>query len=275
MKSKSLKALALGAVGAMSILPMAAPAGSQANSLTLTHSPTEGPVGTVITYSGSGCSGTRTPPEGQEDGRVILLYRNFANSPQENFTADAEGNFSGSLVVPDDADFFDPSNPPPADRTYPVAVQCWVTEDEEDTVESEAGGFTITEAPATTTTVQPATTTTTAAARGTTTSTATVSPSSVRPGQQVVVTGGGFAPNTSLVVDLFSSPVRLGTTTSDAAGNYSVRVTIPADAAPGPHEIVVSGRGANGQPHKSVGNVTVLRAAGAAVPVRAKPTFTG
>jgi hypothetical protein len=66
-------------------------------------------------------------------------------------------------------------------------------------------------------------------------------------GQSITITGDGFAPNTALVVELHSTAVVLAHTTTDGAGHYSVVVTIPLDAAPGAHEIVVSGLDVDGE----------------------------
>ncbi len=68
-----------------------------------------------------------------------------------------------------------------------------------------------------------------------------VSPSSLNAGDQAEITGCGFGGNQSLSVEFHSDPVFLGTTLSDAAGNYSMAITIPADAPPGNHTVVVIG----------------------------------
>lgn len=231
---------------------------SQSGPPTISISPTSGPIGTQITATIANCT---VPTTGGGEARLDFAF---------------EG------LTPANTEFFAPAE----DGTATVTIEAMEKGEQSEGLTaaevnvSQCGNegfasapFTVTRA--TTTTTQATTTTTTVAPGGSTTSAATVSPSSALPGQQVVVAGGGFAPDTGLTVDFFSSPVRLGTGKSDAAGNYRIHVTIPADAAAGPHEIVVSGEGANGQPHRSVGHLTVLRVAGAAVPVRATPTFTG
>ena len=85
-----------------------------------------------------------------------------------------------------------------------------------------------------------------------------MSDATVEPGQQVNVVGGGFAPDRDLRADLFSDPVFLGSTRSDAAGRFAITVTIPANVSPGPHRIVVSGPGRQGGTHRSVATVTVV-----------------
>jgi hypothetical protein len=83
-------------------------------------------------------------------------------------------------------------------------------------------------------------------------------------GQSVTVAGHGFGPNQVLPVEFHSRPLSLGPTTSDASGAYRATVTIPADAEPGPHRIVVSGLSSAGSPMNSVTAVQVR--AGAAIP---------
>lgn len=90
-------------------------------------------------------------------------------------------------------------------------------------------------------------------------------------GQSITITGDGFAPNTALVVELHSTAVVLAHTTTDGAGHYSVVVTIPLDAAPGAHEIVVSGLDVDGEVRTSSIAITVE----AAPVVIIQPTFAG
>ena len=92
-------------------------------------------------------------------------------------------------------------------------------------------------------------------------------------GGAVTVSGGGFAPATQLTIELHSTPVVLGTTTTDAYGNYSATVTIPADTAPGAHSIVVSGLDPDGAPRSVSVAITVNGTVVAAVVV--SPRFTG
>ena len=110
-------------------------------------------------------------------------------------------------------------------------------------------------------TVAPTTTPTTVPP-GPVTSTATVTPSSVEAGGSVTITGSGFAPSSSLTIQLTSTspPAALGSTQSDASGGYTATVTIPAGTSAASHLIAVSGPGAQGSRHESVGNVTVALA---------------
>jgi hypothetical protein len=63
--------------------------------------------------------------------------------------------------------------------------------------------------------------------------------------------------------------VALGSTSSDGAGTYSVRVTIPAATAPGVHDIVVAGGGAQAST-----KITVV-AKGAGTPTQGLLARTG
>ena len=62
-------------------------------------------------------------------------------------------------------------------------------------------------------------------------------------GGQLTLSGQGFPPETVLTATLFSTPVVLGSVTSDAQGSFQMTVTIPLSTPPGQHEIVVSGGG--------------------------------
>lgn len=62
---------------------------------------------------------------------------------------------------------------------------------------------------------------------------ATVSDSTPAPGEGVTVTGSGFAPNSSVTVEIHSTVVTLATVTADANGTASAAVTIPTGLAPG------------------------------------------
>jgi hypothetical protein len=79
----------------------------------------------------------------------------------------------------------------------------------------------------------------------------------VAAGGTVTVSGGGFAPNQTLTAQLNSTPVALGTTTSDAAGNFSFIATIPRSTTSGAHTIIVDGLGANGSTRRVSGALTV------------------
>jgi alpha-L-fucosidase len=64
----------------------------------------------------------------------------------------------------------------------------------------------------------------------------------------VTVHGDGFMPSSDVDVALHSTPVHLGTFTTDATGAFTATVTIPVDATPGTHTIVLTGTARNGEP---------------------------
>lgn len=66
---------------------------------------------------------------------------------------------------------------------------------------------------------------------------------SVAAGATVEVSGSGFAAGAELRVELHSTPVELGTATTDGAGAFRASMTIPADTEPGAHTLVVIGDG--------------------------------
>lgn len=254
--------------------------GQVSRSATLTISPTSGPVGTTISFSGQAAV---CDDEAAEDAEVFFLFGNFAGNSQVNprvkvETDDATGAFSGTIVAP---------NPVKGDRVFNPAivdVRCLGPDGEHDSgaISSNAPEFTFTDLAApTTSTIAPATVTTTTAAAApaapaTGTAGAAVQPqatqspgqassSTLAPGDQLVITGGGFAPGADLTATFFSDPVVVGTTRADANGQFSIRVTIPAGASPGVHRIVVSGRGPQGGPHECVVTVTVAVRTGQAL----------
>jgi hypothetical protein len=105
-------------------------------------------------------------------------------------------------------------------------------------------------------------------------------------GGPITVSGDGFMPSTELTIELHSTPVVLGTTTTDALGNYTTTATIPAGTVPGVHQLVVTGLGPDGQPRTVSTEITVLAKDAAPnvlaedevavpVPVSAAPRFTG
>jgi alpha-L-fucosidase len=67
-------------------------------------------------------------------------------------------------------------------------------------------------------------------------------------GGTVTVHGDGFMPGTDVDVTLHSTPVQLGTFTTDATGSFTADVTIPTGTTPGAHTIVLTGTAPNGQP---------------------------
>lgn len=69
----------------------------------------------------------------------------------------------------------------------------------------------------------------------------TSSAASVFPGGQLMIQGGGFAPNEDVEIWLHSTPVLLSTIPANALGAISTTITIPTTATPGAHSIVATG----------------------------------
>lgn len=63
--------------------------------------------------------------------------------------------------------------------------------------------------------------------------------SSVAAGGDVTISGAGFSATAALRIELRSTPVQLGSVTTDADGGFQLRVTVPAGTMPGAHSLVV------------------------------------
>nr|WP_269204660.1 fibronectin type III domain-containing protein [Motilibacter deserti] len=61
------------------------------------------------------------------------------------------------------------------------------------------------------------------------------------PGQQITVLGTGFAPYSTARVTVYSDPIDLGSTTTDAHGNFALPVTVPASLPAGGHTFIAAG----------------------------------
>ncbi|WP_165400402.1 virginiamycin B lyase family protein [Motilibacter rhizosphaerae] len=61
------------------------------------------------------------------------------------------------------------------------------------------------------------------------------------PSQQITVIGTGFAPYSTAKVVVYSTPIDLGTVTTDANGKFSVPVTVPASLEAGHHTFLATG----------------------------------
>ena len=68
----------------------------------------------------------------------------------------------------------------------------------------------------------------------------TVDPSSVEAGKTVTVKGTGFAPESTVTITLHSEPVEVGTATTDASGDFTATVTVPATTEAGDHTVVAT-----------------------------------
>jgi len=81
--------------------------------------------------------------------------------------------------------------------------------------------------------------------------------SKVTAGQKLTLQGAGFAPNSTVQLTVFSTPVSLGTTVADGTGAFSAEVTIPAGLTNGTHHLVASGVDASGAVRNLVTEVTL------------------
>jgi titin len=87
--------------------------------------------------------------------------------------------------------------------------------------------------------------------------TGTVTDVTPAPGQTVTLKFTGFKPGSTVVINIFSDPVLLGTFTADANGTVEVPVLIPAGMEVGSHTIVATGVDAQGNPASMSIPVTV------------------
>ncbi|MBW3557405.1 MAG: hypothetical protein KY454_10780 [Actinobacteria bacterium] len=78
----------------------------------------------------------------------------------------------------------------------------------------------------------------------------------VRPGEPVTVTGGGFAPTSSVTVSF--DTIVLGTTVTRDNGTFTTTVTIPANASPGSHTLTAVGTAPNGATRRLTATIEVL-----------------
>jgi len=129
------------------------------------------------------------------------------------------------------------------------------------------GATTTTEAPTTTTTLVPSTTTTIGGEGSTTTTLAPphVSSTSVGPGGSIVLTDGGWQPDSTVDLSLHSTPVSLGTATTGDDGSFSKTITIPANTTAGAHTIEITGTDANQQTATHSVEINVVTSTGSTV----------
>ncbi len=85
--------------------------------------------------------------------------------------------------------------------------------------------------------------------------TAVLSDSVVAQGEEVVFSGGGFAPDSEVTIVLGGEV--LGTVDADAQGNFVAFVTIPCDFPTGPTTIAGRGQNATGGTRTVTANLTV------------------
>jgi hypothetical protein len=102
---------------------------------------------------------------------------------------------------------------------------------------------------------------------------ATVTPTSLLPGETLTISGVGFLASTPLGIGLFNPPVVLGTVASNGLGNYTATVTLPLNTPPGQNEITVFGEGSNNTCNQSLGLFTVRALPVPVPPVTSAPVF--
>lgn len=73
-----------------------------------------------------------------------------------------------------------------------------------------------------------------------------VSATALCPGDSVTVSGEGFAPDSSLVVELVSNETTLGSPTADGGGAFTFETTIPETQEPGGYTVRVTGTAHDG-----------------------------
>lgn len=69
---------------------------------------------------------------------------------------------------------------------------------------------------------------------------------SLHRGDELTVTGSGFAPHATVIISIHSDPVKVGEAVTDAAGRFTATVAVPLNVAPGSHHFVATGPAAGG-----------------------------
>jgi len=82
-------------------------------------------------------------------------------------------------------------------------------------------------------------------------------PGTTNPGQQLNVTGTGFAPGATVNFGIYSTPLLLATATADASGTATATIVIPADFT-GDHTVVAAGTTPSGAPAFLAAKTTVV-----------------
>jgi hypothetical protein len=152
----------------------------------------------------SGASGTSVTVSGTGFGAsktiTIKYYNELVTTTPASITTDANGSFTASFMVPAGLA-----------GTYAVQVS--------DGINTASANFV-------STTDATISQTTSAAAPG-------------YVGMELTITGKGFKPNAPVTVTYTTNPVTLATVTTDASGNFSVKITIPPSTG-GSHTITVT-----------------------------------
>jgi hypothetical protein len=101
--------------------------------------------------------------------------------------------------------------------------------------------------------------------------TISIGSTTLSPGESTTLSGTGADAGAVITASFFSQPAGLGSTTADAAGAWSMGITIPSNATPGAHTITATGAG-----YSASITVTIVGAAApAAQPVSGAIAFTG
>ncbi len=83
------------------------------------------------------------------------------------------------------------------------------------------------------------------------------STSAASPGEEITISGSGFAPNSEITITFESVPVVLAVVRADAAGQFTARVRVPVDATPGMHTLRATGVDPQGRPRVVTATVNV------------------
>ncbi len=86
---------------------------------------------------------------------------------------------------------------------------------------------------------------------------AKVKPATVRPGQTITASGGGYAPHSPVQALLLPQGVPLGAATADASGCVAVRLSVALGVEPGTHELHLVGENEAGGTHRNVAALTI------------------
>jgi hypothetical protein len=98
------------------------------------------------------------------------------------------------------------------------------------------------------------------------------------PGDQLTISGSGFAAGSPIQIGIYSTPIALGTATADATGNFTAMIVLPAGLV-GNHTIVATGITPTGSPLFVTSKITITAVAIPAAVQAADPApglaFTG
>ena len=240
----------------------------------ITVTPTSGAVGDTVTVSGTGFAGSVTIYFDDVSIGTTIPTDSNGSFPNNTFAIpstsrgshtikaqDASGNYytvtftvahkmtitptsgaSGTSVTVSGTGFG-------ASKTITIKYNNSVVTTTPATITTSATGsftatFTVPAGLAGTYAVQVSDDTSTASANFTSTTDATISQttSAAAPGyvgMELTITGNGFKPNAAVTVTYTTAPVTLATVTTDASGNFSVKITIPPSTG-GSHTLTVT-----------------------------------